>query len=119
MDASSACRLLPSRAARGHVQLTGARPANLLGGQAVNKASNAVNLLHSPSGIRVRCHMSRSLELNRREARRMLLAQLDDQVNGEASKGSIAALKERERKRTRGRKSARKHGGDDAAPPAS
>lgn len=43
------------------------------GGQSINKTSNNVQLIHKPSGIRVTCQITRSLETNRKLARRILL----------------------------------------------
>jgi len=55
------------------------------GGQAVNKTSNAVFLRHIPSGVWIKCHESRSLEQNRKSARKLLVAKLDFELNGEDS----------------------------------
>ena len=55
------------------------------GGQAVNKTANAVFLKHLPTGLWVKCHQTRSLENNRKIARKLLLAKLDNFVNGENS----------------------------------
>jgi hypothetical protein len=43
------------------------------GGQAINKTSSSVSLIHRPTGIRVQCQATRSREDNRRIARKILL----------------------------------------------
>eukprot|EP00088_Acartia_fossae_P039103 TRINITY_DN4068_c0_g1_i5.p1 TRINITY_DN4068_c0_g1~~TRINITY_DN4068_c0_g1_i5.p1 ORF type:complete len:169 (-),score=23.10 TRINITY_DN4068_c0_g1_i5:101-607(-) len=55
------------------------------GGQAVNKTLNAVYLRHVPSGVWIKCHESRSLDRNRKTARKMLIEKLDLKINGEDS----------------------------------
>ena len=55
------------------------------GGQAVNKTANAVFLKHLPTGLWVKCHQTRSLENNKKIARKLLLTKLDNYVNGENS----------------------------------
>lgn len=55
------------------------------GGQAVNKTSNCVVLRHVPTGIIVKCHLHRLLQKNQKEARRLLIVKLDNQINGENS----------------------------------
>ncbi|KAK9973911.1 hypothetical protein ABG768_022028 [Culter alburnus] len=47
------------------------------GGQATNKTSNCVVLKHIPTGIVVKCHETRSVDLNRRRAREILREKLD------------------------------------------
>ncbi|RKP13743.1 peptide chain release factor class I/class II, partial [Piptocephalis cylindrospora] len=64
------------------------------GGQKVNKTSNCVDLLHIPSNTRIKCHKHRSLQANRRTARRMLLDVLDREENG-----AISRLGQQEQKR--------------------
>lgn len=55
------------------------------GGQAVNKTNNCVALKHKPTGIIVKCHLHRMASSNRIEARRLLIARLDEHFNGELS----------------------------------
>lgn len=55
------------------------------GGQAVNKTNNCIVLKHKPTGIVVKCHMHRSASSNRKEARRLMIARLDEKINGEFS----------------------------------
>lgn len=55
------------------------------GGQAVNKTSNCVVLKHKPTGIVVKCHAQRMASSNRKEARRLLIEQLDAHFNGDFS----------------------------------
>ncbi|KAG2157405.1 RF-1 domain-containing protein [Suillus clintonianus] len=43
------------------------------GGQSINKTQNNVQLLHKPTGFRVACQETRSLQTNRMLARRLLL----------------------------------------------
>lgn len=68
------------------------------GGQSVNRTANNVVLKHIPTGIVVKCHKSRSLEANRVEARKILAAKLDNEINGEDS--VEAQMKRIEEKKT-------------------
>lgn len=63
------------------------------GGQKVNKTSNRVVLLHVPSNIRVECQETRSLQQNRKIARKRLRLKLDEHVNGKDSRASVKATK--------------------------
>lgn len=75
----------------------------------MNKTNNAVCLVHKPTGIQVRSHKTRYLEINRRDARKRLKNELDKHINGNASQEAMAALRDRERKRVSARKSTQKH----------
>ncbi|KAG8514970.1 putative peptide chain release factor C12orf65, mitochondrial [Galemys pyrenaicus] len=55
------------------------------GGQATNKTNNCVVLKHVPSGVVVKCHQTRSVEQNRKLARRILQEKVDVFYNGEDS----------------------------------
>ncbi|XP_034452821.1 probable peptide chain release factor C12orf65 homolog, mitochondrial [Hippoglossus hippoglossus] len=55
------------------------------GGQATNKTSNCVVLKHVPTGIVVKCHQTRSVEINRKRARGIMRERLDVAYKGELS----------------------------------
>lgn len=78
------------------------------GGQAINKTKSNVSLMHKPTGIVVKCQETRSLETNRKLARRILVERLDQIENPGLSKQQIKWAKERERKRRRQVKSNKK-----------
>ena len=61
------------------------------GGQKVNKTSNKVVLLHKPTQLRVECQDTRSLQQNRKIARKRLRMKLDEFLNGNQSKVAIKA----------------------------
>ncbi|XP_073078670.1 mitochondrial translation release factor in rescue isoform X1 [Manis javanica] len=55
------------------------------GGQATNKTNNCVVLKHIPSGVVVKCHQTRSVDQNRKLARKILQEKVDVFYNGENS----------------------------------
>ncbi|XP_030075427.1 mitochondrial translation release factor in rescue [Microcaecilia unicolor] len=55
------------------------------GGQATNKTNNCVVLKHVPSGIVVKCHQTRSVDMNRKRARTILQEKVDLFYKGENS----------------------------------
>jgi uncharacterized protein (UPF0248 family) len=61
------------------------------GGQKVNKTSNRVCLVHTPTQLRVECQETRSLPQNRKIARKRLREKLDEHLNGSQSKANLAA----------------------------
>ncbi|VDB95728.1 unnamed protein product [Peniophora sp. CBMAI 1063] len=78
------------------------------GGQSINKTQNNVQLLHVPTGIRVTCQETRSLEQNRKIARKILLDKLDAMANPGLSKSEMKRAKQQERERRRRKKAKKK-----------
>ncbi|KAF9977716.1 hypothetical protein BGZ73_005079 [Actinomortierella ambigua] len=79
------------------------------GGQKINKTNSNVELKHYETGIVVQCQATRSLPQNRKLARRILIARLDEYYNGSMSKRARKAEKIRDKKRRAARKSAKKY----------
>jgi len=74
------------------------------GGQKINKTSSCVNLVHVPSGIRIKCQQTRLRSLNRFLARRELCEKIAERIYGEQSARRQAAEKIRRQKRRRSRR---------------
>lgn len=78
------------------------------GGQKINKTSNRVVLVHLPSGVRVECQETRSLQQNRKIGRKRLLEKLDLHYHGAASKEQQKTQKlSNKKKKTKSKNKAR------------
>jgi protein subunit release factor B len=78
------------------------------GGQKTNKTSSVVRLSHEPSGLSVRCGETRSREINRWLARRMLAEMILERERGVKSAARQAREKIRRQKRRRSRRQKQK-----------
>lgn len=78
------------------------------GGQKINKTASCVHLFHAPSGTVVKCQSSRSRELNRWLARRILSERLLEMRRSEKSARLRQAEKIRRAKRRRSRRQKQK-----------
>jgi protein subunit release factor B len=74
------------------------------GGQKMNKTSSAVVLRHPPTQTVVKCQATRSREVNRWLARRLLVERILERTAGERSVRQQAAEKIRRQKRRRSRR---------------
>ena len=78
------------------------------GGQKVNKTSSCVVLHHRPTGVQVKCQISRSQADNRYFARRILFEKIAAQKEGERSAHEQAVAKIRRQKRRRSQRAKEK-----------
>ena len=70
------------------------------GGQNLNKATNCVELTHTPTGITVRYQHHRGLQQNRKEAYELLILKIDDHLRGvESELGKKRHKVERQKQR--------------------
>lgn len=68
------------------------------GGQKINKTNSKVVLLHTPTQLSVSCQDTRSLQQNRKIARKRLRLKLDEYLNGNESRAQVKAVKAKNKK---------------------
>jgi len=79
------------------------------GGQKINKTNSAVQLIHQPTGIVVKCQATRSQSQNRKIAHEILAEKVDILEKGNESRTAIKAALKRKRKASKTKKSRRKY----------
>ncbi|MEK7791495.1 MAG: peptide chain release factor-like protein [Deltaproteobacteria bacterium] len=78
------------------------------GGQKVNKAASCVYLRHRPTGLQVKCQISRSQSMNRFLARRILCDKYELQILKIQTEKAAEAHRVRKQKKRRSRKAKQK-----------
>lgn len=79
------------------------------GGQKINKTSSAVQLLHIPTGIVVKCQDTRSRTQNRKTARRILQDRIEELELGEEARTRVKARERSKKKASADKKKRRKY----------
>ena len=87
--------------------------ASTPGGQKANKTLTGVNLMHRPTGVRVRCQRERSQGINRFLARRLLVEELEARQHGKTRHSAKAERLRTEKDRRR--RGSRKRGATGVA----
>lgn len=79
------------------------------GGQKINKTNSKVQLKHIPTGIVVTCQLTRSRDQNRKLAREILAAKLDEMEKGKRSRKQLLIARKQLVKKRAKRKSKAKY----------
>ncbi|KAJ6088388.1 hypothetical protein N7486_009649 [Penicillium sp. IBT 16267x] len=79
------------------------------GGQKINKTNSAVQIIHHPSGIVVKCQATRSRSQNAKTARSLLADKIEQKEKGGESRVALKAEAARKKKASKMKKTRRKY----------
>ncbi|PYH94235.1 hypothetical protein BO71DRAFT_379843 [Aspergillus ellipticus CBS 707.79] len=79
------------------------------GGQKINKTNSAVQLIHKPTGVVVKCQATRSRSQNEKYARQLLADKVEQLLHGDQSRAAIKLDRARKKKASKMKKSRRKY----------
>ncbi|KAL2217096.1 RF-1 domain-containing protein [Thermoascus aurantiacus ATCC 26904] len=79
------------------------------GGQKINKTNSAVQMIHKPTGVVVKCQATRSRSQNHKIAMEILAEKVEALEKGDQSRLAIKAERARKKKASRMKKSRRKY----------
>ncbi|KOS46950.1 hypothetical protein ACN38_g2116 [Penicillium nordicum] len=79
------------------------------GGQKINKTNSAVQIIHKPSGVVIKCQATRSQSQNAKIARSLLADKVEAQEKGDKSRVAIKAAAAKKKKASKVKKTRRKY----------
>ncbi|KAJ5936809.1 hypothetical protein N7466_003259 [Penicillium verhagenii] len=79
------------------------------GGQKINKTNSAVQIIHHPSGIVVKCQATRSRSQNAKTARLLLADKIEQREKGDESRSALKVQAARKKKASKMKKTRRKY----------
>ncbi|KAJ6150235.1 hypothetical protein N7471_001434 [Penicillium samsonianum] len=79
------------------------------GGQKINKTNSAVQIIHKPSGVVIKCQATRSQSQNAKIARSLLADRVEAQEKGDTSRVAIKAAAAKKKKASKMKKTRRKY----------